>query len=261
MNKTEYMNTLQRELQGLPEGLVAETMANYEKLFAEGIEAGKTESEIAEKLANPRLVAAQKRANQRFQNLKSDFSLGNVFTLFVALIGVVVFNFFMLIPAFVYGAFLFVAYLGSLAIYGAGIVVFAASISGVSDMEFKIPHQHYRVHGHHVFEEHRTHGTPVTVNLSETGIVVDKGINRVSNDTDTSASALANVERHRNTLHIKNKMQAKHVFFGLGLLIAGTSLLLLCIWMTRLTVLGFGKYLMWNVRLLRTSIRPSAVHA
>lgn len=260
MNKTEYMNTLAQELQGLPEMIVTETIAYYEKQFADGIAAGKTEVEIAEKLANPRLVAAQKRANVRFQNLKSDFSVGNIFTLFVAMIGVVVFNFFMLIPAFIYGAFLFAAYLCSLVLYGAGIVVFAASVSGVSQMEFKLPHHHHRLHGNHTYSQYQHNEKNVTINLSENGIEVDKDLHRVGNDSANVFEKNSVQENGKNTLSIKNKMQSRHVFYGLGLLLIGTALLLLCIWMTRLTVLGFGKYFMWNLSLIRAATRTSPAH-
>lgn len=261
MNKTEYMNTLAQELQGLPEVIVTETIAYYEKQFADGIAAGKSEAEIAEKLANPRLVAAQKRANVRFQNLKSDFSVGNIFTLFVAMIGVVVFNFFMLIPAFIYGAFLFAAYLSSLVLYGAGIVVFAASVSGVSQMEFKLPHHHHRLDGNHIYSQYQHNERNVTINLSENGIEVDKDLHRIGNGSANMFEKNSVQENGKNTLSIKNKMQSRHVFYGLGLLLIGTALLLLCIWMTRLTVLGFGKYFMWNLSLIRAAIRTPPAHA
>lgn len=260
MNKTEYMNTLAQELQGLPETIVTETITSYEKQFTDGIANGKSEVEIAEKLANPRLVAAQKRANVRFQHLKNDFSVGNIFTLFVAMIGVVVFNFFMLIPAFIYGAFLFAAYLSSLVLYGAGIVVFAASVSGVSQMEFKLPH-HHRLHGNHIYSQYQHNERNVTVNLSENGIEVDKALHRIGNDSVNAFEKNSAQEQGKNTLSIKNKMQSKHIFYGLGLLVIGTALLLLCIWMTRLTVLGFGKYFMWNLSLIRAATRTSPVHA
>lgn len=260
MNKTEYMNTLQQELQGLPNVLVTETIAYYEKQFADGVAAGKTETEITEKLANPRLVAAQKRANQRFQHLKNDFSIGNIFTLFVAMIGVVMFNLFMLIPAFIYGAFLFVAYLGSLLTYGAGIVVFAASVSGVSQMEFKLPHHHQRIHGSHLYSQSQHRSGSVSINLTEKGVEIDKDIHRAGGDI---ANAVENSvqEQSPNTLSIKNKMQGKHSVYGLGLLLLGTALLLLCIWMTRLTVVGFGRYFMWNLSLIRASIRSAPAQA
>ncbi|MFZ6820641.1 DUF1700 domain-containing protein [Undibacterium sp. Ji22W] len=261
MNKTEYMNTLQQELQGLPEVTVTETIAYYERQFIDGVAAGKTEVEIAERLANPRLVAAQKRANVRFQHLKNDFSISNIFTLFVATIGLVVFNFFMLIPAFIYGAFLFVAYLSSLLVYGAGIVVFAASLSGVSQMEFKLPHQHHRLVGNHLYSQHQHREGAVTVNLSENGVEVDKDIHRVGTDNLSLDGKSSVQEQHANTLSIKNKMEKKHIAYGLGLLLIGTALLLLCIWMTRLTVLGFGKYFMWNLGLIRSSIRTSPTQA
>jgi uncharacterized membrane protein len=249
------MNTLQQELQGLPDKLQTETLNQYEKLFADGAAEGKTEAELIEKLPNPRLVAAQKRANVRFQNLKSDFRVGNIFTLFIAMFGVVVFNFFMLIPAFVYGAFLFVAYVSSLAVYAAGIITFAASISGVPQMEFKLPYHHHRINLHQTNNQHQHRAGVVTVNISEAGLTVDKGIHRMNTDNSVVSDELNRIEKHASTLTIKNKMQTRHAFIGLGLLLIGTVLLLLCIWMTRWTVIGFGKYLGWNLQLVRSSVR------
>lgn len=258
VNKTEYMNTLQQELQGLPEGVQTETISHYEKLFADRLAAGKTEAELIEKLPNPRLVAAQKRANVRFQNLKSDFRIGNIFVLFIAMLGVVVFNFFMLIPAFVYGAFLFAAYISSLAIYAAGILTFAASISGVPQMEFKLPHHQHRAHVHQSDNQYQHRSGVVTVNLSESGLTVDKGVHRMNTDDLENSLELTRIERHASTLTIKNKMQTRHIFLGFGLLLIGTALLLMCIWMTRWTVIGFGKYLMWNLRLVRSAVRSES---
>lgn len=261
MNKTEYMNTLRQELQGLPCAVVTETVAHYEKQFADGLASGKTEAEVIAQLPNPRLLAAQKRANVRFQNLKNDFSLGNVFSLFIAGIGLVIFNFFMLIPAFVYGSFLFVAYLSSLVIYGAGIVTFAASVSGVPQMEFKLPTHHHRVYSSENHRQYQHREGAVTINISETGLTVDKGMNRSGVVREFDTSDFSRLDKHANTITIKNKMQMQHTFLGIGLLLLGTCLLLACVWMTRWSVIGFGKYLMWNVNLLRSTVRSEPAHA
>ena len=127
MNKTEYMNTLRRELEGLPAELIEDTLWTYEGKFVDGMVAGQTEEEIAAKLPTPQLVAAQKRANLRLTTLKNDFSPSNLLSLLVATLGVLVFNLLMVFPAVVYTAMLFSAYATSLAFYFAGIIMTAAS--------------------------------------------------------------------------------------------------------------------------------------
>jgi uncharacterized membrane protein len=263
MNKTEYMNTLQQELQGLPASVVAETLASYQQKFQNDMAKGLSETEIIQKLASPRLVAAQQRANTRFQNLKSNFGPGNILGFFVALIGVVIFNFFMLIPAFLYGAFLFCAYMGAMLAYVSGAVLIAASLSGVPEMEFKIPghHTHGTEHRDHHVRGH--HMGNVTVDISETGILVNKDrTDKLIQLPENSGQVVFQSDNRPGTLRIKNNMESRHFFYGLGLLIGATGLLLLCLWLTRLTVIGFGKYLLWMVSLLRAPARAqSTVHA
>ncbi|MBR7801791.1 DUF1700 domain-containing protein [Undibacterium fentianense] len=255
MNKTEYINTLRQELQGLPNDLVSQTINDYEMQFASGLDAGKSEADVCKLLPNPRIVAAQKRASVRFQHLRSDFSFGNLLTLLVAAMGLVVFNFFMLIPGFIYGAFLFVAYLGSMVMYGAGIVVLAVSISGVQDMVFQLPGSHHFHKGSAHNYQLQQHDRVVNLDITEFGIEVDKGIHRMVDDNVTIAGAQSHFDKRAKTISIKNKMTAKHSILGLVLLLSGTALLLLCLWMTKWTVLGFGRYLKWNVSLLRWTVR------
>lgn len=262
MNKTEYMNTLQQELQGLPASVIAETLASYQQKFQNDMAKGLSETEIIQKLASPRLVAAQQRANTRFQNLKSNFGPGNILGFFVALIGVVIFNFFMLIPAFLYGAFLFCAYMSSMVLYVAGTVIIAASLSGVPEMEFRIPnhHTHGMEHrGHHIRGPHMGN---VTVDIGESGILVNKErADKLIHLPENSGEVVFHPDNRPGMLHIKNNMESRHFFYGMGLLIGATGLLLLCLWLTRLTVIGFGKYLLWTVSLLRAPARAeSTVH-
>ncbi len=120
MDKTEYMNALRQALEGLPAEVIEETMWSYERKFIDAMVAGRSEEEIAASLPRPSLVAAQKKAGVRYEEVKRDFSLGNVASLFISLIGLLVFNLFMVIPATVYFCLLFATYVCSLAFYGVG---------------------------------------------------------------------------------------------------------------------------------------------
>lgn len=251
MNKTEYMNTLSLALQGLPAELIEQTMWVYDKKFSEGVAAGSSEADIAAKLANPRVVAAQKRADLRLQKLKGNFSVGNFARMVIAMVGLLFLNFFMLIPAFLIGGMMFAAYVTSMILYGTGIVVMAASLSGVPEMQFKVSGSH--AHRHHNYNHDRLpHFGPATVHLDGLGIRVDREGNhtRLSESYGVSKNEAA-FSKSYNTVTIKNTTGTRHVFLGFGLLLLGTCLLLACLQMTRLSLIGFKNYLLWNVSLLR----------
>lgn len=256
MNKTEYMNTLAQELQSLPQSVIQETLRTYEQKFAEGLATGKTEAELAASLPNPRLIAAQLRASQRFQHLKRDFTPGNFFGLMLAVFGLMILNLFMVIPAFIAASFMFVAYLSSVFVYGVGVVVLAVSLSGVETLQVKIPGD---LHGRNSHSEHRAwpHGGNATVNISEKGISIDKNeIHRWAKDEWNSERHERWSDRdHWHTMTIDNHMGGQHAVYGILLLIGGTGLLLLCLMLTQLSFVGFKKYLLWNVSLLRAPLR------
>lgn len=260
MNRTEYMNTLAQELQALPQPVIQDTLRSYEQKFIDGLAAGKTEAEISANLPNPRLVAAQLRASQRFQHLKRDFTPGNFFGLMLAVFGLVILNFFMLIPAFVAASFMFVAYLSSLFVYGAGVVVLAVSLSGAETLQLKVPGD---FHGRNSHREHSdwTHDGNATVNISERGISIDKSeIHRWAKDEWSSKRHDRWSGRdHWHTITIENRMGKQHVVYGILLLLGGTGLLLLCLMLTQLSFVGFKKYLLWNLSLLRAPVRSEPV--
>jgi uncharacterized membrane protein len=264
MNKTEYMNTLRHELQGLPATVIDATLASYEKKFQDGMSLGLSETDIAQKLANPRLVAAQQRANARFQNLKNNLGPGNIFGFFIALIGLVIFNLFMLVPAILYGVFLFCAYFFSMALYLSATVMIAASLSGVPTMEFKLPGNHYRHSvAHDVRSFQHSHLGSVSVDISGTGIMVNKDqADKLIHLPEAREDVVFHTDHQPGTIQIKNRMETRHFFVGISMLIGATGLLLLCLWLTRLSVIGFGKYLLWTVSMLRTPARSeSTMHA
>lgn len=256
MNKTDYMNTLRRELEGLPAELIEDTLWTYEGKFVDGLVAGQTEEEIAAKLPTPQLVAAQKRANLRLTTLKNDFSPSNLLSLLVAGLGVLVFNLLMVFPAVVYTAMLFSAYATSLAFYIAGIIMTAASLSGVPQMTIELPYKHH----HMSFERHdRSYNGDVVVDISGNGIHVthDKGETTITSEKeakDESASTTAQsteTKPEKRSLRIGNRLNEVSAFKGFGLLLGGILLFLFSLFMTKVTFVGFKHYLRWNISLLR----------
>lgn len=249
MDKTEYMTSLRQELEGLPAEVIEETMWSYESKFIDALLAGRSESEIAASLPQPRLLAAQKRASLRFQNAKKNVNPGNLAHLLVALLGVLVFNLFMILPAMFYSVILFASYLSSLALYFVGIVMLAASLSGVQQMQIDLP-VHRTGYVQEANAEHA--GSNVRVEISEQGIVVD-------DDADVESALVREqdlqVDRkpdHKVVhIHIANQLTQVDFWHGLGFLLGGIALFLLCLCMTRYSFIGFKNYLRWNLSLLR----------
>lgn len=246
MNKTEYMNSLRQELEGLPAEVIEETMWTYESKFVDALLTGRSESEIADSLPQPRLLAAQKKAALRFQNAKKNVNPGNLAHLLVALLGVLVFNLFMILPAMLYSVILFASYLSSLALYFVGIVMLAASLSGVQQMQIDLP-VHHTSFIHEEYAEH-AHGN-VRVEISEQGIVVE-------NEDGSSVVREPDFKPGNSGVHINIANQLKHIdfFHGLGFLFGGIALFLLCLCMTKYTFIGFKSYLRWNLSLLRLPV-------
>lgn len=257
MNKTEYMNTLRQELEGLPAEIVEDTMWAYEGRFVDGMVAGRDELDIAAGLPAPHIVAAQKRASLRYQELKKNATPTNLASLFVALIGVLVFNFFMIIPAILYSALLFASYLSSLVFYLVGIVITATVLSGVPQINLNIPSHHYqRING--VESEHFSdYHDNVRVEISSSGISVDHDGDApvASSAASTVISSTDNVVVDDSAIHVRvgNHLKSIHVLNGLGFLLGGIALFMLSLFMTKYTFIGFKNYLRWNVSLLRPS--------
>lgn len=247
MNKTAYMNALRQALDGLPAKVIEDTMWEYERKFTDAMAAGKSEEEIAAGLPKPELLAAQKNASTRYEALKTNFSLGNVASLLVALIGLMIFNLFMLIPAVAYFSLLYSTYVVALVMYVAGIGITAASISGVEQFSVDIPAGRQHVHRHH--------DRNVSVDITETGILID---GEKLDDSGKTASVVAqkgSTESHAEKLHIEvgNQYSVKKLFAGLGLLLGSILLMMLSLFMTKYTFIGFKHYLRWNLSQLQLS--------
>lgn len=288
MNKADYMNSLKQALEGLPAAMVEETMWDYEAKFVNAMMEGRTEEQVAASLPSPQLVAAQKRSKQRLDAFKQQASPSNLAALFVSLIGVMVFNFFMIIPAMVYASMLFTAFVASMVFYVAGIVITAGSLSGVEHFKVNMPSHRYEVmvdDGDDV-RIHSRSNDGFKVDISSSGIVVEgqekiqekaqgKNLEKTSASAasaSTSASAttagnpvaiavlggaevasasVSTVAPGRVEVNVENKLRHYNAIQGIGILLGGIVLFLLSLLMTRYTFVGFKNYLQWNISLLR----------
>jgi uncharacterized membrane protein len=218
MNRFEYLDALRDALFGLPEAAVASIVADYERRFAERSLAGQSEEEIMASLGDPKQIAAEKRATLQLNAFKEKKSVGNLVRLFFSLIGLFIFNLFMLVPSIIYLTLLLVAFVVSLVVYGAGIVVTAASLAGVSGLPMDDPFDHARIEHHASALDKYKGGGPTSIDIGNKGILIQSqpqvaaaGTN-TSASTNAAASAAASANAgDKNALHPNNKVAASAV--------------------------------------------------
>lgn len=137
MTRFEYIDALRQALSGLPPDVIAATVAEYERRIAAASDAGQSEDEIIASLGDPQVVAEQAAAQRRtvpaVDAVKQEKTAVNVVRMFFSLIGLMVFNLFLVIPALFYSALLFVSFVVALALYGGGIALTTASLSNIND--------------------------------------------------------------------------------------------------------------------------------
>jgi uncharacterized membrane protein len=254
MNKTEYMNTLKQELNGLPAAVIEDTLWFYEAKFVDAMLAGRDEHEIAASLPPAHLVAAQKRAALRYQGLKENIRPTNLAGLLLALMGVLLFNFMMLIPAILYSVILFSAHLSAFAMYVAGIVLTAASLAGTPQINFDLATPPNVTQFEELAELDMHRRSSVKVDISSTGIIVDE-LNLEPDAANVTRDASKNEDKNEqdSVLHVSvgNHLDQAQLLHGIGWLLAGISLCMLCLLMTRVSLIGFKNYLRWNLSLLQ----------
>lgn len=272
MNKTEYLQALRQALDGLPATVIQETVWEAEASFADAIASGKSEEEAAASLPKPELVAARKKASNHYQALKHNFTVGNIASWLVALIGLMVFNLFMFIPAVVYFSLLCSSYVVALSLYVAGIGVTAASLSGVDHFSIDVPYQsHHAIrHGHHKVMSNLQHEN-VRVDITESGILIDgekaspdtevaeaAGFIKVDSNTAAGSLPASVVEAGKKELHIEvgNHFHVSKALMGIGMIIGSVLLLMLSMFMTKYTFIGVRNYLRWNLLQLHL-VRPA----
>jgi uncharacterized membrane protein len=227
MTRVSYLVALRTALAGAPADVAEQAYNDTDRLFAEGAAAGRSEAEIAQALPDPRKAAAQAKAAASGAAFAQTKSVPNLWRLFIALLGLAIFNLFMVIPAIVFTAFLTAFYAVAFACYVAGIAVTASGVSGVDDVVFDRDSP-VAIHGAGPQSAH--------IELTEDHLSVmpqadpDRGI-RFSADIDS-------IGRGERTAG------------GIGLIGGGILLLLLCVVVTKYALIGLKRYAVMNWRLL-----------
>ena len=259
MNKQDYLDSLRRALAGLPPDLVAKTLDYYEQTFIEGAAAGRSEHEIADDLGEPKKIALTLRSSTHRQAFEQKKTPVNLLRLLVSLVGLAIFNLFMVVPAAVYAALLATLYAVGLSFYLAGIAITASGLSGANELVLDGPLRHVFIQDDEGGERRETR-----ITIGDTGIEIDHlpgplqpdpaesepGAPGASSRMMERAEALAGGGIRIST-DMDRDARTTQTVFGVGMLLGGIAIFLLSLVVTRYTLIGIRRYVAMNVSLLK----------
>lgn len=257
MNKQDYLEALRRALVGLPPDLVAKTLDYYEQTFIEGAAAGRSEHEIAEDLGDPKKIALTLRSSTHRQAFEQKKTPVNLLRLLVSLVGLAIFNLFMVVPAAVYAALLATLYAVGLSFYLAGIAITASGLSGANELVLDGPLRHVFIHDDDGGEGGERRETRITI--GDTGIEVDHLPGPVKTEPEAPSASSRVMERAealagggiRISTDMDRDARTTQTVFGVGMLLGGIAIFLLSLVVTRYTLIGVKRYIAMNVSLLK----------
>ncbi len=129
MNKREFLQHLSRLLSRLPKEEREDILADYEEHFAAGLEAGKTEEQVAKDLGSPETIARNFSADYAIKEAEENRSAGNMLRAVIAIISLGFFNLvFVLGPFIGLLAILFAFTVTGFAIAAAGVAVVVSAV-------------------------------------------------------------------------------------------------------------------------------------
>ena len=256
MGKLEYLEALKRAMLGLPPELQAKTLAWYEQRFVDGVAAGRPEPEIARELDDPKKVALTLRTSTHMHAFKEQKNPANLVRLFFSILGLLIFNLFMVIPAAVFGSLLAALYAGAFALYVGGIALTAGGLAGANELVLDGPLRH-------VIDGHGGDGVRTRVSIGDTGIEVSQDrTGEAQSEAETEAGEASRVVRGaervagsgiRISTEMDEESRATQTALGLSMVLGGIVLFLVSIVVTRYASLGVKRYLQMNMSLLRGS--------
>jgi uncharacterized membrane protein len=257
MGKLEYLDALKRAMLGLPPELQAKTLAWYEQRFVDGMAAGRPEADIARELDDPKKVALTLRTNTHMHAFKEQKNPANLVRLLVSVLGLLIFNLFMVIPAAVFGSLLAALYAGAFAFYVGGIAITASGLAGANELVLDGPLRH--IIGADVGD-----GVHTRVSIGDHGIEVSQDKEgrpdaeaRAERDASGTERVVRGAERVAGGIRISTDMdedaRATQTVLGLAMVLGGIVLFLVSIVVTRYAALGVKRYLQMNLSLLRGS--------
>ncbi|HWW72632.1 MAG TPA: DUF1700 domain-containing protein [Duganella sp.] len=267
MSKQQYLDALKQAMQGLPPETVAKTLAYYEQRFIDGLVAGKSEAEVYNELDEPRKIAMTLRATAHLNAFEQKKTPVNLVRVMVSLVGLAIFNLFMVIPALVYASMLLVVYVSAFAFYIGGVALTASGLSGQNELSLEGPLHHVMALTHSRFDtkEEEAEAKSWRIAINDMGIQVSKAPESEAQadadadaDQDSSrtgrlidrAGAVASGDLHITT-DFDSGARTTQTLIGFGLILGGIGLCLIGIVLTRYTLIGLKRYAAMNMSLLR----------
>ena len=254
MNKQDYLDALRRALAGLPPDLASKTLDYYEQTFIEGAAAGRSEQEIAQELGDPKKIALTLRSSTHRQAFEQKKNPVNLLRLLVSLVGLAIFNLFMVVPAAVYAALLATLYAVGLSFYLAGIAITASGLSGANELVLDGPLRHAFIHDDDGGERRETR-----ITIGDAGIEVHHLPLPAGAEADAPGASSRVMERAealagggiRISTDMDRDARTTQTVFGMGMLLGGIAIFLLSLVVTRYTLIGIKRYVAMNVSLLK----------
>lgn len=269
MSKLDYIDALKRALTGLPPETIAKTLAYYEQRYIDGLVAGRSDAEIVADLGEPKKIALTLRTSTHMKAFEQKKTPFNLLRLLASIIGLTVFNLFMVVPAVVYAALLSALYIAALAFYVAGIAITASGLSGANELVLDGPLRHLIVlddDGDGDGGEKQT-----KISISESGINIYQEPARaqhgdeaeaagdtdsdVDGDDKSTSRVIRQAERLAGGVRISTDIgkgsRTTQAIFGMGIVIGGIALFLLSLVISRYTLVGLKRYIAMNLALLK----------
>ncbi|HEV2531566.1 DUF1700 domain-containing protein [Phenylobacterium sp.] len=131
MTRQAFLARLREGLRGLPAQTQADIMADYERHFAEGVAAGRSEAEVAEALGDPNRLARELRAEAGVRRWQEERNASSSGAAVFAVLGLGAIDIIFLLPILlgIIGAIIGCA-VGAGGLFVGGAVMFATGLSG-----------------------------------------------------------------------------------------------------------------------------------
>jgi uncharacterized membrane protein len=258
MGKDDYLDALRKALAGLPPETVARTLAYYEQRFIDGLTVGRSESEVAAELDEPRKIAMTLRANAHLSALEQRRKPFSLLRMAGSFTGLAIFNLFMVVPAAVFSALLLTIYLCSFGFYVSGIAITASGLAGANEIILAGP-LHKLVGLSNQRDDEHEH-TQTRISIGADGIHVDEESARPADNAGRrpsrserifdSAEAMADGSV-RIAIDPEGSSRGAQTTLGMGMVLGGIALFLLSLVVTKYTAIGLRRYVHMNYTLLR----------
>ncbi|MES2739697.1 MAG: DUF1700 domain-containing protein [Pseudomonadota bacterium] len=263
MKRADFIAALRLALEGLPPELVAKTVAYYEQRFIDGAAAGQPEVDIAADLGPPGKIAMTLRANTHLNAFEQNRRRGTLLRLPASILGLAIFNLFMVVPAAIGAAVLSALYIGAMAVYVAGIAITASGLSGANELVLDGPLRHVVINSDDGGRAARTRVTISEKGIHATQDIPDGDARRDQLDDelggpvgDPAATVIRRAEQLAGGgIHVytdlDNASRGTQSVFGLGLVLGGIALFLVCLALSQSALRAILRYMQMQLAVLR----------